>query len=213
VIDDVQRVGGSPGIHEVNGTTQIGRIGRSENFHARTKISSRDARKIRSRSLSPDDMERFNRYSDDYNHLHCLGYHPVTSASGFNGNYSKINLTKSDRFDNTAFDIYPEDNSYVSLKINNDKYFWEDTTTELPRRFQTHRPYSSVKQDRKVRNPEEPTFDFCVFSNTVKSRSKSDDNIFIPHETARVAYEDVDQVYGCQQKEIFQNKNLHSNTL
>lgn len=207
--------GESQGVQEVNKTTpQVKNIRRSKTLHPRTKMISRDAKNIRSCSLSQDNNGRFNRYSDDYNHLHCLGPHTELSIPEFSSNYSKINLTTSHRFHNTDFGTYLEDGSIVPLNINNKlQYLGEESATVLPQRMEKHRPHSSVKNHNKVRNPDEASVDLCAYSNTMGCPIQFDANILFQDETAPDVDEDFDQVYGFYRNRNVQNMTLYSNTL
>lgn len=64
--------------------------------HVRSKSLRLEAKKTkpvtRSKSHSQDTYGRFNRHSENYDHLDFLGHHNQPSVSAFSSNYSKIKL-------------------------------------------------------------------------------------------------------------------------
>ncbi|XP_055997238.1 protein draper-like isoform X2 [Ostrea edulis] len=84
--------GNSPGESQRECNTPSVESGR----HVRSKSLRHEAKKTepvtRSKSHSQDTYGRFNRHSENYDHLDFRGHHNQPSMSAFSSNYSKINL-------------------------------------------------------------------------------------------------------------------------
>lgn len=107
-----------------------------------------------------------------------------TPMYDFSSNYSKTKLKPSHRPDSTDSETFPGEISNISNDTNTSLRYSEEEINGLqPRPLYKHRPYSSVKYNRKITNSGENDIDYPAYSYTVECQVYSDDMIFYSERT------------------------------
>ncbi|XP_055997243.1 protein draper-like [Ostrea edulis] len=183
-------------------TPEFGRHLRSNSRQTIDDEINADSRKTitHSRYHSQDTYGRLTGSSDDFSLSNILEHHTQPSVSTFSSNYNSIKLKESHRHDSNDSETFPGESNTISIDTSYNVHDSESEITGVqPCSMYKHRPYSSVKYNRKYnrKNEEEP-----ALKNTVECQVHPDDRLFNQDENASDVVEDVDEVYGFHRKHV-----------